>query len=665
MSLFESEYSAAMFKKITVWMFGKARNPLEEGVFHNLSLVALLAWVGLGADGLSSSAYGPEESFRALGVHHQFLALYLAAAMALTVFIISASYNRIISLFPSGGGGYVVTSKLLGAEAGVVSGTALVVDYILTIAVSVTSGVDALFSFFPAAWGMYKLSATIGLILVLIWLNMRGVKESIQVLLPIFLVFLATHLLLILYGIFSHTAILPSVVHGAWQDTHQIVSRPGGWMLLCALLFKAYSMGGGTYTGIEAVSNGMASLREPRVKTGRQTMMYMATSLAFTAGGILLCYMLWDITAVPGKTMNASLIEKVFSGWRLGTLNLAPALLLITLLAEALLLLVAAQTGFVGGPQVLSNMAVDSWMPRRFGNLSNRLVHQNGVLFMGLTTLAVVWLAGANIHFLVVLYSINVFLTFTLSQLSMCLHWLHDRSKGRLWNLFINGMGMILTAVILVITVFEKFFQGGWVTIAITGGVIVLCYVIKNHYNDVGKALKRLDDLLINLPFPSQERQLQACDLSAPTAVLMVNGYNGLGIHSIYSIRKLFQDKFKNLIFIAVGRVDASKFKGVEEMDRLQKSTEQGLQKYVELAQHMGYCSMFRYAIGTDVTGELENICKNLSSQFSDSFFFAGKLIFARENMFSKLLHNEVALEIQRRLLFQGLNMVVVPIRVL
>ena len=152
-----------MLKKLGRLLMGDSKDPLASDIFHQMSLVAFLAWVGLGADGLSSSAYGPEEAFRALGSGHHHLALYLALATAFTVFIISASYNQIIELFPAGGGGYVVASKLLGRNAGLVSGAALVVDYILTVSISIAAGADAVFSNLPADWLKYKLAVALAL----------------------------------------------------------------------------------------------------------------------------------------------------------------------------------------------------------------------------------------------------------------------------------------------------------------------------------------------------------------------------------------------------------------------------------------------------------------------------------------------------------------------
>ncbi|MES2202161.1 MAG: APC family permease, partial [candidate division FCPU426 bacterium] len=490
-----------MKKNLGKLLMGDAKDPLSADIFHKLSLVAFLAWVGLGADGLSSSAYGPEETFKALGVGHHHLALYLAIATAFTVFIISFSYNQIIELFPNGGGGYVVASKILGRNVGLVSGSALTVDYVLTIAISIAAGVDALYSI--SHLESHKLAASIGVLLVMIWLNLRGAKESIKVMLPIFLTFVVTHLVLIGWGILAHAGALPSILAGTVSETHQMTNEVGLFPML-ALLLTAYSLGGGTYTGIEAVSTGLSVLREPRVKTGKRTMFYMATSLAFTAGGILLLYMLWDIQAVPGQTMNAVLASQVFGSWHIGPLALGDAVTIITIASEGALLFIAAQAGFVAGPSVLSNMAADSWVPHRFANLSIRLVRKNGVLLMGLAAAAFLYITGGRVDMLVVLYSINVFITFTLSQLSMCVHWWSVRKTQKDWKsrFAINGLGLALTTTILVATTIIKFGQGGWLTLVITGGFIGLCVFVRVSYGKTRQALTRLDDMLIDLPFP-------------------------------------------------------------------------------------------------------------------------------------------------------------------
>src|SRR5574341_344553 len=191
-------------------LFGKPKDPLDPKVFHQISLVAFLAWVGLGADGLSSSAYGPEEAYLALGEHF-FFVFPLAILMAVTVFVISASYSHIIQLFPTGGGGYLVATKLLGPKVGLVSGSALIVDYMLTIAISVASAGDQIFSFLPASIHGIKLTVEFALIFLLIYLNLRGTKESVLFLLPIFLLFVVAHIFAIGLGIFPQAANVPAL----------------------------------------------------------------------------------------------------------------------------------------------------------------------------------------------------------------------------------------------------------------------------------------------------------------------------------------------------------------------------------------------------------------------------------------------------------------------
>src|SRR6185503_17831972 len=221
-----------------------------------------------------------------------------------------------------------------------------------------------------------------------------------------------------------------------------------GGMLL--LFLHAYSLGGGTYTGIEAVSNGLPIMREPRVETGKRTMLYMSLSLAITASGLLLCYLLWHLTAVPHKTMNAVLVERVTAG-----LPGAGTFVALTLLAEGALLVLAAQAGFIDGPRVLANMAIDSWMPRRFAALSDRLTAQNGILLMSAAALAALLYTRGDVHHLVVMYSINVFLTFSLSTYAMLRASVAARKEREDWwpraRLFALAFG--LCATILGVTV--------------------------------------------------------------------------------------------------------------------------------------------------------------------------------------------------------------------
>ncbi len=652
-----------MLQRLKGWLIGGPKNPFDPRIFHHLSLIAFFAWVGLGSDGLSSSCYGPAQAFSELG-RHGHLALYLAIAMAGTVFLISACYNQIIEMFPTGGGGYLVATKLLGAGPGIVSGCALVVDYVLTISVSVASGVDAIFSFLPLPLHAFKLLAILFAVAGLTVLNARGVKESVLVLTPIFLAFLVTHLILIAYGIGVHAGGFSRVIAETGADTRSAVSELGLVGVILVFL-RAYSLGGGTYTGIEAVSNGMQILREPRVETGKRTMFYMAVSLAFTAGGILLCFVLNQVRDVPGKTLNAVLFAKLASDWRVGEFVVGPWFVLLALLAEGALLFVAAQTGFVGGPRTLATMAVDTWVPKRFAHLSERLVTQNGVIGMGVAALAVIVYTRGSVHTLVIMYSINVFLTFTLSLLGMTLHWWQQRRLLAHWKrrFLLAGCGAVVAGGILVSMIALKFFEGAWVTILITSGFIGFCFLVRAHYRHVRRLLHELDEVLTNLPLPQPKAKPHLAP-EGPTAIVLVESYAGLGIHSLLSVQRLFPNHFKNYVFVSVGLVDSSQFKGVDEVSQLEEKVRVDLEKYVVLTNRMGFYAEYRYTLGTDLIAELENICLDLIREFRRSVVFAGQLVFQRENLFTRSLHHETSFSIQRRLQFAGIQVVILPIRV-
>ncbi|OGQ78420.1 MAG: hypothetical protein A3F90_04730 [Deltaproteobacteria bacterium RIFCSPLOWO2_12_FULL_60_19] len=644
-------------------LFGKPKDPLDPKVFHQISLIAFLAWVGLGADGLSSSAYGPEEAYLALGEHF-FLALPLAILMALTVFVISASYSHIIELFPTGGGGYLVATKLLGPKVGLVSGSALIVDYMLTITISVASAGDQIFSFLPASIHGTKLAVEFCLIFLLLYLNLRGTKESVLFLLPIFILFVVAHIFAISLGVGPKAADIPALASATYQKTLGDIQALGLWTTVFIVL-HAYSLGGGTYTGIEAVSNGLQALREPRVETGKRTMRYMAVSLAFTASGLLVCYLLNRVSHESGKTLNASLFATVYGNFF--SPDSAYALVIVTLVTEATILLVAAQAGFIDGPRVLSNMAVDSWVPHRFSHLSDHLVAQYGVWFMGLASVAFLLYTGGDVRLLVVMYSINVFLTFTLSQLGMCRHWWASRKTEKLWRrkLLVNGFGLLFTATILIVTIIIKFAEGGWVTLLVTSGFILLCYIVRAHYDQVQRALKSLDETLINIPFrPDLKHPVPAKQPHAPTAVLIVRDFDGLAVHSLLSIARLFPNHFKNVVFVSIGLIDSGRFKGLSEIDNLRGSKEEDLKSFVEFANCLGWYAEYRYSLGIDLIEELEKLCGSVAGDCSRPVFFAGKLVFERENFLTRLLHNHTPFTLEQRLQFEGLEMMILPIRV-
>lgn len=664
----------SVWSRVRRAVIGAPKDVKDPHAFHKLSLIALLAWVGLGADGLSSSAYGPEEAFKALG-QHTGLAVFLAVAIALTVFIISYGYSRIIEQFPSGGGGYLVSSKILGPRVGAVSGAALLVDYVLTITISMASGADAIFSFLPPALLPLKLPFTFVGVGLLTVMNLRGVKESVTTIAPIFALFIVTHAILLAAAIGGHVPQVARVsveVHANVAHTVQLLGVFGA----IKLFMHAYSLGGGTFTGIEAVSNGVGMMREPRVQTAKRTMVLMATSLAITAGGIILSYLLLHAHPTEGKTMNAVLLERVAEGWHFGGIHVGHGFTVVALLSEGALLFVAAQAGFLDGPRVMANMATDSWLPHRFSALSERLTMRNGVLLMGAAALAALVYTGGDVAKLVVMYSINVFLTFSLSNIAMSVLWIRRRREDPAWarHLPAHVLAAALCLLILVVTIIEKFLEGGWITLVITILLTLFCFAIRAHYALVGRAIRQLDR---DLPGPEEGPEAAALygaaplaaelaepDAEEPVAVVFVGGYGGLGRHALLTLLRMFPGHFRGVAFASIAVVDSDVFKGASEVEALEKRTHESLAAYRRFAAALGLPSTSEYAVGTEVAVEAEALARKLVGRYPKALVVAGQIIFEQDTAWNRLLHNETAFLIQRRLQHDGVPMIVLPVQI-
>lgn len=663
--------SFPLLGKIKNIFIGRAKTLQDTSLFHKLSLVAFFAWIGLGADGISSSCYGPEEAFRNLQGHHM-LAIFVAMGTVFTIFIISSSYIQIIKLFPQGGGGYLVGSKLLSPTIGMVSGCALIIDYVLTITISVSSGSDALFSFFPESMQVYKLGVAIGGVCLLILLNLRGVKESVVSLTPIFVVFIVSHVFIIGYAIILKANDFQAVSHETSNQLHSSISELGLLGTLFIIL-KAYSMGAGTFTGIEAVSNGMPILRQPRVKTAKRTMVLMAVSLSFIVMGLMVAYALYSVQISSHKTLNAVLFDNVTASW--GPFW-SKSFILTTLVSEAALLFVAAQTGFIDGPRIMANMAVDKWFPKKYASLSDRLVSMNGVMLMGISAIVLMAISRGSVAFLVVLYSINVFITFSISQLGMVKHWWIERGKLKHWRrkLSINGIGFILTSFILVSVTIIKFGEGGWITLIITGLFVFLAIRIKKHYYKTTVRLHRIRQKAISdlhvafeqLPSydPHQDPATVKFNPDAKTAIILVKGFGGTGLHTYLRINESFKGIYKNFIFIRVGVINSKIYRGSEELEHFKTSVKEDGKKYVKIANQFGFYGKSIWTIGTDPVDEVYMIVKKLMPLIPNPTFFGGQLVFSKTFYMSQLLHNHTIFGIQKRFFKFGIPIVIFPIKI-
>lgn len=646
-----------LVKRLKKIIIGDAIDPFDSNIFHKLSLIALFAWVGLGSDAMSSASYGPEEAYLALG-HNISLAILVALGIIITIFVISTSYSQIVELFPTGGGGYLVASKLLSPSFGMLSGCALLIDYVLTIAISIASGVDAVLSFLPDLQWL-KLEFAFLVILILILLNLRGIKESVLSLVPIFALFIITHIILILYAFFTHMTNIPTVMGNTITNAHDVTLQVGIFGLLFVIL-HSYSMGAGTYTGIEAVSNAIPIMREPRIKTAKRTMRYMAISLAFMVLGLMFAYMLYNVQHEAGKTLNATLFESITKSWYLGTY-----FVIITLISEAGLLFVAAQTGFLDGPRVLANMALDRWVPTKFATLSDRFVTQNGVLIMGIAALFMILITQGSVQVLVILYSIAVFITFILSQAGMVRYWWKSRTKIVDWKkkLVVNGIGLGMTTFILLSVIIVKFSEGGWITLFVIGLFAGLVIVIRRHYDYTGELIKDLNKKVRGLDYII-ENDKDKYDPKDKTAVLLVNGFNGLGLRALSNIFKLFGGIYKNFVFIQIGVIDAGVFKGVEEIENLQNQVKGEVKQYINLVEKHGYHAETLTSISTDVVEEITKLAPDILKKFPNAVFFGGQIVFPNGSLLARWLHNFTVFSSQKKLYSDGIPFIILPIKV-
>ena len=542
------------------------------------------------------------------------------------------------------------------------SGSALLVDYVLTIAISIAAGADALFSLLPGEYQPWKLPFACAGVCAMTVLNLRGVRESVLMWAPVFFAFIATHAVAILIAIGLHLTDFSSVTAHSAHDIREAHAELGlvGMFLL---MLRAFSVGAGTYTGIEAVSNGLPALRSPQAETGKRTMTLMGVSLGVTVFGLLFAYLFVGVQPAEGKTLNAVLFESITRSWPdwLGTGFVA-----VGMLGATAVLFIAAQAGFLDGPRVLATMALDRWFPGRFATLSDRLVAQNGLLLMGVAALVVLLCSGGSVELLVVLYSINVFLTFTLSQLGMCVHWVNQGRRGEAWarGLVINGIGLVVTSSILVALCSIKFFEGGWVTILVTSAVVALAYLVRRHYILTSSRLKVLDSEFAEIERDPKLPGSRPEPGRGRTAILLCNGYNGLGVNTFVHIFRMFPNTFDRCVFVQVGAVDAGSFKGADELERLRATTEEQAQRYAELCRGCGLEAEVRTGIGHDVIETIQDLVEEALRQHPAAVVFAGQLSFQHETLWTRWLQNYIVFALQRIYCGQGVPFVIVPIQV-
>jgi uncharacterized membrane protein YeaQ/YmgE (transglycosylase-associated protein family) len=283
---------------------------------------------------------------------------------------------------------------------------------------------------------------------------------------------------------------------------------------------------------------------------------------------------------------------------------------------------------------------------------------------MGVGAIAVLVGLHGRVDALVVMYAINVFVGFTLSNVGMTRFWVRHRADHPGWwrKIVIHIVGAFLCAGILTVTIIEKFRQGAWLTLVITGAAIVVCLLVRRHYRGVARTLADLNREFVDLP--SDDHAGGEPDPREPTAVLLVGSFGGLGIHSMLAIHKMVPSYFKNIVFVSVAVVDSGSFKGAAEIRALQENVDKSLKQYVELARRLGWNAGSATGVGIDPADEITRVCLELAERYPRVMFFAGKLLWQRETWTQRILHNETAYQVERRLQWKGLPMTVIPLRV-
>jgi len=369
---------------------------------------------------------------------------------------------------------------------------------------------------------------------------------------------------------------------------------------------------------------------------------------------------------VEGQTLNAVLANKITGSLHFHAIPLGQWFVAITMFSEGILLIVAAQTGFIDGPRVMANMAVDSWLPKKLSTLSDRLTTQNGILLMGIAAAATLIYTRGHIETLIVMYSLNVFLTFSLSESGMVRFWIRSRKQYAEWkrHLSIHGTGLILCFSIFNVMLYEKFKEGAWITVVITSTCIAACLIIHRHYRNAAQTIANVDKILLQTPVnpdPSATADL-VFDSKQPTAGILVSDYNGLGLHVLFSIFRLFPHVYKNVVFISVGLINSDFFREESTISGYEEKTKIMLGKYVDFAHGLKIPAKYAYRIGTEIVEEASELCISLAKEYPRIVFFAGESIFEKPKWFHRFLHNETAYAIQRQIRYAGMPMLILPI---
>jgi amino acid transporter len=445
-----------------------------------------------GLDALSSAAYGPEAALTLLiplGAAGIAYSLPITVSIVILLTIVYFSYRQTIEAYPGGGGSYTVAKENLGEGAGLLAAAALMIDYVLTVAVGISAGVGALISVAPKLLP-HTLTICLAILALITIVNLRGVKEAGGVFMIPTYIFVGTLLIAIGIGLFKTFASgghpSPVVAPPAVPAAAAAVSA---WLIL-----KAFSSGCTAMTGVEAVSNGVKAFREPTAETARRTLTIIITLLIVLLLGIAYLVRAYGIAATdpgaPGyKSVLSMLVAAVTGeGW----------FYYVTMGSILVVLSLSANTAFADFPRLCRVIATDDYLPRSFTTQGRRLVYSEGIYVLAALSAVLLTIFGGVTDRLIPLYAVGAFLAFTLSQFGMVFHWTRTGGSGHFGNIFVNGLGATVTGITVAVVLVAKFLEGAWITVLLIPSLLLLMAMVKRHYEHVGQELATNSPLELN-----------------------------------------------------------------------------------------------------------------------------------------------------------------------
>lgn len=455
-------------------------SPLPSDQLGETRIDNIRALASLSPDALASIAYANQEIFLGLviagaaGLSHSInLAIVITGLLA----ILTLSYRQTIAAYPSGGGSYTVARENMGEIPGLVAGAALLIDYVLNAAVSLTAGVAALASAFPSLWE-HRTSLSLVLLLIITLINLRGMREAgTAMIVPVYF-FLVTYLGMIAYGI------IIALMDG--PGSLPATAPPPIVAVTPFLLLRTFSSGATALTGVEAISNAVPVFKPPEPRNAQKTMAAMATLMGILFLGTIGLTQYLAIIAGSEETILSALARRLFGN--------SPIYLLVQL-ATLLVLVVAANTSFTGFPRIVSLMARDGFLPRQLRALGDRLVFSNGILLLAILAGILIVIFQGDTHALIPLFAVGAFLAFTLSQAGMVVHWYRERGPGWQPKALLNGLGALATGVALIVIGASKFAGGAWIVLLLIPLMVWLFRGIRAHYQEVGRQLRLSEDV--------------------------------------------------------------------------------------------------------------------------------------------------------------------------